>query len=275
GSRFPPSLARVIHQRTEGNPLFMTSVVDDLTTRGLLTGSEDRWELRAAPEMVEGAVPEDVRQMIERQLSRLDADDQRFLEAGSVADMEFSAAAVAAALDERPESVEARCDALAQRQLFIRSLGQREWPDGTVATRYRFAHALHRSTLYQRLSPGRRRGLHQAIGEREEAGHGERAREIAPGLALHFEQGGDHQRAVPCLRQAADLAMARPANLEAAESLRRALAIARRLPDSVGIDLRLQLLEQLGLARRSMGDVPGTVQAFADLAALARAHDRR
>src|SRR5262249_17169845 len=104
GSGFPSGLARVIHQRTEGNPLFMTSVVDDLRGRGLLTGSNDRWELLAAPEMLEGDVPENVRQMIERQLSRLDPDEQRFLEAGSVADMEFSAAAVAAALGDKPES---------------------------------------------------------------------------------------------------------------------------------------------------------------------------
>src|SRR5262249_54888626 len=161
--------------------------------RGLLTGSNDRWELLAAPEMLEGDVPENVRQMIERQLSRLDPDEQRFLEAGSVADMEFSPAAGAPPLGDKPQSVQSRCDALAQRQLFIRSLGPREWPDGTVATRYRFAHALHRSTLYQRIAPGRRRALHQAVGEREEAGHGLRAREVAPGLAVHFEHSGDHQ----------------------------------------------------------------------------------
>src|SRR5262249_32278829 len=155
--------------RTEGNPLFMTSVVDDLVARELLTASGDQWELRAAPEAVEVDVPESLRQTIERQISRLADDEQRILAAGSVAGMEFSAAAVAAAVGASPTAVEERCDALAQRELFLRSLGPREWPDGTVGTRYRFAHALHRSTLHQRVSPLRRRALHQSIGRREEA----------------------------------------------------------------------------------------------------------
>jgi hypothetical protein len=155
-----------------------------------------------------------------------DADERQVLAAGSVAGMEFSAASVAAALQRTPAEVEESCDELAQRHLFIRSLGAGEWPDRTVASRYRFVHALYQNALYQSISPARRRGFHQSIGEREEMGYGDRARDIAAELAAHFEQAGADRRAVRYLTDAADTATRRNANSEAADYVGRALDLA-------------------------------------------------
>src|SRR5215467_5232691 len=92
GHAFPSELARVIHRRTEGNALFMVSVVEDLVARGLIVMRDGRWALHAALEEVEVSVPESLRQMIERRLGRLEGDEREVLAAGSVAGMEFSAA---------------------------------------------------------------------------------------------------------------------------------------------------------------------------------------
>ena len=46
-------------------------------------------------------MPESLRQMIEHRIGRVGEDEQRILAAGSVAGMEFSAASVAAALQDR------------------------------------------------------------------------------------------------------------------------------------------------------------------------------
>ncbi len=270
GSALPPELARVIHQRTEGNPLFMVSVVDDLVAHGVIAPSSGRWELCAVLEDVELGVPESLRHMIERQLGRLGPDEQRVLEAASASGMEFRAASVAAALAQPPRRVEEWADALARRQLFVRSLGEREWPDRTVTSRYGFIHALHRNTLYQRIPLARRRELHQRIGEREEAGHGARASEVAAELATHFERAGDDSRAGRYLAQAAANATRRHANREAVGYLDRALDIAGRLPAGERAALQLALVQQRGLAHRSMGDVPAAIEDFDRLAREAR-----
>src|SRR5215831_270211 len=73
---FPPGLAQVINRRTEGNPLFMVSVLDDLVARGLIALADDRWDLRAALPEVEVSVPESLRQMIERRIEQLSADER-------------------------------------------------------------------------------------------------------------------------------------------------------------------------------------------------------
>jgi DNA-binding winged helix-turn-helix (wHTH) protein/tetratricopeptide (TPR) repeat protein len=270
GHAFPSELARVIHRRTEGNSLFMVNVVEDLVARGLIVMRDGRWELRAAPEAVELSVPENLRQMIERRIGQLEEHERHVLATGSVAGMEFSAASVAATLDVPSSEVEACCDELGRRHLFIRSLGPGEWPDRTVASRYRFVHALHRGAFYQSLSPARRRELHRLIGEREEQGYGDRSHEIAAGLAAHFEQAGADGQAVRYLREAAGVATRRYANAEATGYVGRALGLADRLPDAERVAARLALMEQLAHLRRAMGDMKAAADSFEALASYAR-----
>ena len=112
-NRFPKELARLIQERTEGNPLFMVNAVDYLVAEGLIDEREECWELVVEIENVEVGVPDSIKQMIEKQIDHLDANEQRTLEAASVAGAEFSTLSVAAGLGEDRASVEERCDVLA------------------------------------------------------------------------------------------------------------------------------------------------------------------
>ncbi len=58
------------------------------------------WTLRVSLPKLQAGIPASLRQMIEQQLDRLRPEEQRVLEAGSVAGVEFSAAAVAAGVDQ-------------------------------------------------------------------------------------------------------------------------------------------------------------------------------
>jgi len=231
GNHFPAELARLIHQRTDGNPLFMVNVVDYLVAQGLMVQHDGRWELQADLKEVEVGVPESLRQMIEKQIEGLSKEEQWVLEVGSVAGMEFSAAAVAAGLEEEGVEVEERCEELARWGQFLRSSEYSEWPDGTVAGRYSFIHSLYQNVLYNRVTVGRRIQLHRRIGRREEEGYGERAGEIAAELAVHFEQGRDYRRGVQYLRQAAENALRRSAHREAINHLIKGLELLKALPD--------------------------------------------
>jgi predicted ATPase len=70
--------APMIHQRTDGNPLFMVNVVDFLVEQGSLSGASN----------IE--TPRTITQMIERNLERLQPEEQTVLETASVAGAEFS-----------------------------------------------------------------------------------------------------------------------------------------------------------------------------------------
>src|SRR5262249_25895848 len=111
-SQFPAALARLIHDRTEGNPLFMVNVVDYLVAEGLIDERNGSWDLIVDIENVEVGVPDSIRHMIEKQIDHLNAEEQRTLEAASVAGSEFSTLALVAGLEEDRAALEARCDGL-------------------------------------------------------------------------------------------------------------------------------------------------------------------
>lgn len=221
-----------LYQRTEGNPLFMGHVVADWLSQGVLEHVDGHWTLQAACAPAAHGVPEPLQQMLEQYLEHCSPAEQQVLEVGSVAGMEFSAATVAAGLGHDLLQVETCCALLARRKIWLESIGEQSWPDGTIAACYRFTHALCQEVAYSRVTAARRVHLHRRIGERLEAGYGARARDMAAELAMHFEQGREAPRALVYLRQAADKAQQRYAHAETIHYLRRALVMLETLPDT-------------------------------------------
>jgi predicted ATPase len=231
-NRFPAALGALIHERTEGNPLFMVNTIDHLIAERLIAVREQGWVLTAAIDTVKVGVPDSIRQLIQNQFDRLDPRDQCIVEAASVAGTEFSVAAVSAVLGDDLEDVEIGCDALSSRHQFIEYCGSQLLPNGQTVSRFRFVHAVYQQVLYERMLASRRVHAHRRIGHRGEEVYGTRANEIAAELAMHFEQATDYGRAARYLHQAATNALRRSAYREAILLSRRGLELLARLPDT-------------------------------------------
>jgi DNA-binding winged helix-turn-helix (wHTH) protein/tetratricopeptide (TPR) repeat protein len=243
--RFSTPLGPWLHQRTDGHPLFLVTLVQVLVERGVLHSQHGCWTLQGKIEDMAVEVPESLRQLLEQHLTRLPLEAQRVLEVASVAGVEFVAAGVAAGLAADTTTVEEHCEALVERQL-LHPVGVTTWPDGTVTAGYAFVHALYQQAVYERLGAGRRARLHQRLGGCLEAAYGAQAGEIAAELAEHFVRGHDTRRAVHYLRQAGDNALARSASRAAVACYEQALDALAQLPESrdtrtQAIDLRLAL----------------------------------
>jgi len=242
-SAFPERVADLLHQRTDGNPLFLTNVVEDLIEQGVFRRQDGQWELYGTTAQVAVGIPENTRRMIERQIERLTPDEQQIVEAASVIGREFPAAAVDAALAASDGTSEERCEQLARQQRFLQVREPRTWPDGTITGSYAFTHALYQRILVQRIPPVRRLRLHQRIGERLETAYGAQVDTIAAELAIHFEQARDYDRALRYLQQAAENAVRRHAYRVALRYLDRGLQLLPHLsetPERTRHELRLQ-----------------------------------
>jgi DNA-binding winged helix-turn-helix (wHTH) protein/tetratricopeptide (TPR) repeat protein len=226
----PQALVEWVHGRTDGHPLFLVMLFEALVAAGLIACDNGQWTMEAG--YADFGVPESLRLMIDRQTEHLDHADRLLLEAASVAGTQFSAASVAAAVEQDLVFVEQRCSALARAGQFVCTTGAAEWPDGTVAGSYQFVHELYRTVLYEGLSPAGRRLLHQRIGHRLEQAYGRRADELATELSVHFEQGRDPARAIAYLEKALTHCNQRGAHREAVAVVRRALEMAALLPDT-------------------------------------------
>ncbi len=235
-------LARIAYQHTDGNPLFLVNVFNDLFVRGVLVCHDSAWMIGEDVDRESLGIPVDVRRTIDRQLDRLTEAERRLLEVASIAGGSFAAASVSAAASVAIDDVEATLGALARRNAFVREERAVTWPDGTVSTGFHFLHALYREVLLPRLSVGRRTALHRLIGTRLEAAFAERASEIAAELAVHFEQARDADRAIVYFQRAGEADRDRGAHVGAQEHFQRALALLEDLPQSPERDAREVIL---------------------------------
>ena len=181
----------------------------------------------------------------------------------------FAAAMVAAGLSRDALETEQLLEALARRDRTLVSSGVAEWPDGTYSGSYSFQHVLYQNALYQRLTPGLRVQIHRRMGERLQKGYGKRTEDIAATLAWHFEHGRDFPNAIRYLSQAAQSSAKRLGHEEAANYLTRALAILDHLEAADQYEPRIGLLRQRSWARRSSGDLAGSVRDLREMIACA------
>src|SRR5258708_11115329 len=129
----PPGVASLIYRHSEGNPLFMVAIVQDMMKNGSIVHDDEEWRLTRPLETIDPGVPQSLQQMLEVQFERLNAPEQRVLEAGSVEGEHFSAWAIANVLAEKIDHIEDLCDELAARQQVITAIGIQELSNCLVA----------------------------------------------------------------------------------------------------------------------------------------------
>jgi predicted ATPase len=157
-TRFPemnlPAVTVALHRRTNGNPLCLACMVDELASSGAFT---------ADPATIRETVPDTLQFMFRRQASHLDRAEQQMLDAAAVAGESFSVAAVALALGWDEAETEALCDSLATRQVMLRRSTGTCWFGGRQSASYEFLHGLSRDSLYRRIPLGQRSRLQSAM----------------------------------------------------------------------------------------------------------------
>ena len=212
-------LAEALHKETEGNPFFIGEVLLHLVESGALVQRDGRWASDLS--LAEVGLPDGVREVIGRRLSRLSERANEVLSVAAVIGRDFGLSLLisvhSGGEDEVLEALER-----AERVGLVR-------PTSDRVGRYTFAHALVRSALYDDLSTSRRLRLHREVGRALE-GQGDSADGSAE-LAHHFAECaalGEVDRAIDYSRRAAERAIGDLAYEEAALHYERALGVLRR-----------------------------------------------
>ena len=227
---FPDELPRLIRRRTDGQPLFTVSLLDFLRDRGDIAQINSHWRLTKPVCEIGLEIPQGVRAMICKKSEALDAPSRLVLQYASVLGEEFLSTVVANLLDSDEVKVEEQLAVLAQTHRLIEFRGEEELPDGALATRYAFAHALYQNVFYDEVVSKRRALLHARAGEQLLRHYGDYAPHIAVQLAMHFERGRDWIKAIEFLILAGNNASGMYANVQATEHYTHALELVAKLP---------------------------------------------
>jgi DNA-binding winged helix-turn-helix (wHTH) protein/predicted ATPase len=267
----PETLLSTVYRRSEGNPLFMINVTDFLVSREAIVRENNSVKLVGPDER--DAVPETLRDLIERQFDALPHEDQELLETASVAGTVFSVFVIARVLGRACDAVENRCRELAECEQFLQYSGPLRTPDGSISARYRFLHSLYQNVTYDRVNDTRRGHLHHSIGEVLERMFQEAREQIAPELALHFERAGDYFRAIQYLLKAGQKAIKQSAYQEAITSVSTGLSLLRSIAESPGKteqEVNLKLLLGTASASAFGYSTKSAKEAFASARALSQ-----
>lgn len=214
----PEAFVRALHAETEGNPFFAQEVIRHLVESGALRREGDRW-IGTRP-LTELGIPEGVRDVIGRRLSRLSETANQALRAASVIGREFELPELEAASGIARDALLDAIDEAGRARITAEVPGS--------PGRFAFAHALIRSTLYEELGSAQRMRLHWRVGEALERRHVRDLDPHASAIALHFAEGvlaGDPLRAADASLRAGARAATIGGHEDAQAHFERALAV--------------------------------------------------
>ena len=175
--------ARRIHERTAGNPLFVTETVRASLDDGTLAWHDGRVTLAEGPVT---SVPVTLRAVLGARIHALPPDAREALGVASVIGMRFD---------------QARIEYLMDAPLALGAL-ERVADAGLVApedgTTWRFSHPLIHDTAYAGVLASRRRQLHARLADQLEARNDPRAVSL---IAVHRAASGTRRVRSPCSRR--------------------------------------------------------------------------
>jgi tetratricopeptide (TPR) repeat protein len=238
---FPRDFARLIWRRTDGQPLFTVSLLEFLAGRGDIVKTFSEWTLARPPADMDLEIPDSIRAMIRKKIEALDANSRLALQYASVEGEEFLSTVTAALLECDQLKLEEQMIDLERRHGLIRVRAEEELPDGVLAVRYAFAHALYQNVSYEDVASRRRTLLHCRAGEELLLHYGDSAPRISVQLAMHFERGRNWSSAIEFLVIAGDNATSVHANTQAEEHYTRALGLAAKLPPDCRANTELRI----------------------------------
>jgi class 3 adenylate cyclase len=243
GGETATALARKISDATDGNPFFVAEVFRHLVEQHHVHRDGNGWTVVETVGSI--AVPEGVREVIGRRLSRLSGPTNELLGVASVVGRQFPIRLVGAIADV---SLEEALDAIDE------SMAAGVVIDGDEAGSFAFSHALVRESLYAEVSTVQRLRLHARAGDRLLASGGPPG-EIAHHLLEAAPVGSERTMGEAAVAAAADARYRLAAYEDAATIARRALAALTDHP--ANDDLRCDLLTILGDAALVGGNADG------------------
>ena len=213
GGDLTAAAARMLFQKTSGNPLFVEQLVQDLRERGALTADAEGQFTLAASALAD--IPATIDAVLLARLDRLAPPVAETVQTASVLGREFETPILTMMMPQietEPHLLQA-----AETERIWRALDEQ---------RYAFVQALLRDVAYHMQLGTRLRHLHRLAAHAYEAHY---ARDLAShyaDLAYHFEKGEVFDKAAAYLRQAADQAREAYQNEAALDFYERLLAYA-------------------------------------------------
>lgn len=175
-------LIQILHDRTNGHPLFTTELIQRLVeNQAIVKASDETWTLDR--EKIEIHLPNRMRAVIDERIQRLPDDARTIVEAASVQGSPFTVDVIPCitGLSESEVDLIVDRELVEQHRIFRLSKDVND-------VQFEFDHEVIAETVYESLSPHRRRSLHRRTAEALIEVQKLHPLLAAPKAAHHYEQ---------------------------------------------------------------------------------------
>ncbi|UCE15559.1 MAG: tetratricopeptide repeat protein [Candidatus Bathyarchaeota archaeon] len=264
GDKVPPKLAKLVYEKSGGNPFFVEEILRSLAEERMVQPGEKGW---VVPDVSRVRIPRTVKAVVTQRLEHLDEACRRTLSLAAVVGREFDFQVLKEITGLEEDQLVTHLDDCLRDGL----IQERRVPTGEI---YTFTDNQVRDVLYEEVSTVRRRRLHIQAGQILEKLHAKNLEEHADELAYHFHEGRDNTKALKYFLKAGDRAMKVYANEEASSHFESAL----NLLDRTGGDVRekARVAEALGDLKYGNMEYEASLEYFNEaLELLKETRDKR
>ena len=220
GKALPSEVQQAILAKTDGVPLYIEALTDNVLGSGLLTEGNKSFTLKGP--LTGLPIPDSLHALLMERVDRL-GPAKGIVQTGAAIGRDFTYELVRATVDATDSQLRQALDRFVSSGLIFQ---EGEIPNAT----YHFKHALVQDAAYSTLPKKPRRLLHARIANALESRFAERVTLEPELLAYHYEQAGLAGPAVHYWQLAARRDVARSANIEALHHFNRALDVLKDLP---------------------------------------------
>jgi class 3 adenylate cyclase/predicted ATPase/ABC-type cobalamin/Fe3+-siderophores transport system ATPase subunit len=233
GKVLPQEVQQAILAKTDGVPLYIEELTENLLETGLLAEETDSFALKAPLKSM--VIPDSLQALLMERVDRL-GPVKEIVQIGAAIGREFTYELLRATVGITDSQLNGALDRFVASGLILQE-GERS------LSRYRFKHMLVQEAAYNTLPKKSRRLLHARIAKTLEEKFAERVQLEPELLAYHFEQAGLTPQAITYWRLAARRDTDRSANVEALNHFNSALTLLKDVPAGTERDaLELELL---------------------------------
>jgi predicted ATPase/class 3 adenylate cyclase len=220
GKVLPPEVQQAILAKTDGVPLYLEALTENVLESGLLTEGNESFTLKGP--LKELPIPDSLQALLMERVDRL-GPAKDIVQTGAAIGREFTYELLQATVEATDSQLRNALDLFVASGLIFQ--------EGEIPlAKYHFKHALVQEAAYSTLPKKLRRLLHARIAKALERRFAERVQREPELLAYHYEQAGLTGPAVEYWHRAARRDAERSANIEALNHFNKALDLLQDLP---------------------------------------------
>ncbi len=239
GKMIPQEVQQTILAKTDGVPLYIEALTENLLEAGLLVEGTDSYALGVPQREIR--IPDSLQALLMERVDKL-GSIKEIVQIGAAIGREFSYELLRETVDVTERELDTALDLLKASGLIFQE-------GDPPAAKYIFKHALIQDAAYNTLPKKSRRSLHARIARALESKFAEWVGTEPELLAYHYEQAGEINSAVHYWQRAAHRDAARSEDAEALSHFNRTLHLLNMQPQSPERNaLELELLIARGVS---------------------------